>query len=882
MSNQIELSFIMRELGNANSEVMKLMQASRRLAAEAKQSSTEAKRLNDQQIRDLKAVVDNIEKFDRAEKKSGTDFVRSMSEKANAVTKLAEAIHRLDRGGLGGELGKDLGGAVPHAGAVSAVTGGVLGGNRLQVPTTDLLKEISGLGAEFATLRSTLVRFGTGLLGAVGGVVAPGMVINAMVSGYKEEIDKSREMAEKWRQNIAPLAGMGSNPQNILQLKEDIRSRAAAYGIPQEEIIQAQLAVESGASHLPPETQEKILDQALMFSKGKGSNVIETAKMFVAVTSAYKDLAGDMGKASDLLGQASDQGKWMPSDLANYLPEVASVASAYKFPIEDLLAFLVAASKSSGKSEKTFTSARNILNKLPEAFKKGIIRPDENGQFTIAGAVSQFSTDLIPFFGLDQSAVIGGLAANPEIFTEAEKSFDNIKQNNAMEAYKNIVKNDAQQRQAELNRLIDSVHEKTLQELGESLGEEQINLKLARNQIEDLLPTSWKWATDPLNTILSYLDKGSGTMMSRGGPRSGTYQRELRKRVADEILKNDQSDVAKINAAALTGDWSLLDPSGATVIGKGEGLGAYGRGDLQDRLDELKRNFHKNSSLPGGIIDANVLNTADSFAMEEAMGVAGIRGTKEMARDLLNQAGQSYRDQLVVDWEKNHQWYRDLQAKGLTGNALQAAVDAHYAGLGGGTPISDIRGQRGRWTLAPPVGPKPLEEMREITPEERMSAQFDQEARRTRAKAAALRNQAAYLPWAKRGSFLEGVNADEREALQGIGKRYEKAMENTEWGISRKAQQEAVQEARDALVRRRVDMIKFGAKDEDELIEKMVLKMNDPNSFENKLKARTESMNKGVINITGPATINVTKANMGNAITGAADRNDRESKQPGM
>ena len=70
----------------------------------------------------------------------------------------------------------------------------------------------------------------------------------------------------------------------------------------------------------------------------------------------------------------------------------------------------------------------------------------------------------------------------------------------------------------------------------------------------------------------------------------------------------------------------------------------------------------------------------------------------------------------------------------------------------------------------------------------------------------------------------------------------------------------------------------YGAKTEDELVEKMVARQTDPNSIENRVKARTEAIQKGVINVTA-ATINVTSANMNNVQKQQTERNQQKSQQ---
>lgn len=853
MSNQVELSFIVRELGNANSEVMKLMQASRRLAAEAKQSSTEAKHLNDQQIRDLKTVVDNIERFDRAERKSGTDFVRSMDAKARAVTNLAQAMQRLQQGGLGGELGRDLSRAAPHIGAglPMVMPGAGRGGVGAVVDTGGLGMAGLGGGAAFGGLRGLMgmsAMAGTGLAGA-------GFLLGRE---FSSQLQGFNEASKTWRENMKVLSGMGTNPQNAGAVGRDVLNKSAGWAMTNEEVANALFAVSSGASQYSPEIQKRITEEAVAFSKGKGADIQQSVEMFTSFLNAYGDLTQNVGRASDLLAKASDIGKWRPQDMAAYFGNVAPVAAAFDFTPEEMLSFLVGASKVTGKPEKTFTSAISFMNKLPEAVAKGMIQPDQYGRLSLEGAISQLTPGMIPFFGTETSALVGGLSKNPAVFTEAMKEFQNLPQDNAAQALRGVLQNDKVQRHAEMMKAIEEI-KKANTMTGMADNAEWI-------QSFELFKADWQKPMAGGFQLPGFMASGLsyGNLAVEAIFGSGASDK-LREEAAREMLKAGDDKATRILAEQM----GKPRASGMTWAG---GMPAV-------TAEELA------ASLPA--------NLQNEFRRERQRSMASPNYNDKRYIELLGMANQNRQamlgkaDKLEEAKRLNREGNAAARAEYLAGLKLDEEA-GNVMGAAGIMGLEDLLGKAESQAGLTYQGEQNIEATKFMDREKRLQKEawdvwggLKEQADAVSTQAAMERRRARLLHPSKRKGYISRVNAWERDRRGAIEDTWKEVTEDSEFGFIMKAQDMARQKKAGAQLQRQALFYEYGAQTEDELVKKMIERQTDPNSIENRVKAGVEAMNKGVININA-ATINVTRANMNNAVTGAAQRNDEQSKQPGM
>lgn len=858
MSNQVELSFIVRELGNANSEVMKLMQASRRLAAEAKQSSTEAKRLNDQQIRDLKTVVDNIERFDRAERKSGTDFVRSMDAKARAVTSLAQAMQRLQQGGLGGELGRDLSRAAPHFGAglpVVIPAGGNGAGAGAGAVTAaggwgGGAAGAAGLGALRGMIGLPMV--GGASLAAVGGLIGP---------EFSNQIQGFNEASRTWRENMKVLSGMGTNPANAVAVGRDVLNKSAGWAMTNEEVANAMFAVSSGASQYSPEIQKRITEEAVAFSKGKGADIQQSVEMFTSFLNAYGELTKDVGKASDLLAKASDIGKWRPQDMAAYFGNVAPVASAFNFTPEEMLAFLVGASKVTGKPEKTFTSAIAFMNKLPEAVSKGLIKPDMYGRLSLESAVGQLNTSMIPFFGTETSALVGGMSKNPAVFTEALREFRDLPKNNAAQSLQGVLQNDRVQRHAELMKAIEEI-KKADTMMGMADNAEWIqSFELFKANWEKPFAGGFKlpgW----MASGLSYLNLGGEALFGSG------YSDKLREEAARAMMKGNADQTQRILSAEMG-----RQRQSAGLLGTGDDF-------LNLSQEEVA------ASLP-------------TWARKEYLGIIGKPKQEWTHEDFVRlpkfvEMGKKRHAQMVAQGNRleearrlNQEANAKAQAKYVAGLKPDEEITAMMgaAGIMSTGEIIDAAARQGELNYE---GMQNIEATKFTEREKRLQGEAWDYYGKLKKRGEGISMQAAYMrgmasrlaPSQRRGAIAR-INAMEKQEWGDLQDAWKYAEDNTEWGFMKRAQEMAHQRQIGAQLQRQSLFYEYGAKTEDELVRKMIERQTDPNSIENRVKAGVEAMQKGVININA-ATINVTRANMNNAVTGAAQRNDEQSKQPGM
>lgn len=224
--------------------------------------------------------------------------------------------------------------------------------------------------------------------------------VGALIRGVSVSIGEQKERISSFEDEMTSLLALGDNTKNITNVKNAVLDLSNASGIASSNVASAFFQIQSGASHLSKTIQNELVEQSVLLSKVTGTDLPLAT---VAATKAYLifgDQLGSVAATVSKLNKVADLGFMSFQDIANFMPDVMSAAKATGVSFEELGAGLIVATKAGGKNATTFNAYKNILLRMHEAEKLGIV---STGSLTkkLQDLASQPQDMLLKIFGLE-------------------------------------------------------------------------------------------------------------------------------------------------------------------------------------------------------------------------------------------------------------------------------------------------------------------------------------------------------------------------------------------------------------------------------------------------------------------------------------------------
>jgi len=248
---------------------------------------------------------------------------------------------------------------------------------------------------------------------------------SAIFQGIRTSIKEARTETILFENELTDLLSLGTNIQNISNLKAEVLTFSSAWGISRDEITTAMFDIQSGASSLGKEMRDSIMREALELAKVTGADLPTAVKVLLKSWNIYGDEIDDVNQAQNKLFKTAELGFLTFNDLAVLLPDVANAAKVMGVDFDTVLATLATATQTGGKTEKTFTGVRNVFLRMQKAQEAGIVT---SSNFTDQlEELSRVDSDVLTkIFGAEAIGVIASLVANTKALGENLKEIKEV------------------------------------------------------------------------------------------------------------------------------------------------------------------------------------------------------------------------------------------------------------------------------------------------------------------------------------------------------------------------------------------------------------------------------------------------------------------------
>ncbi len=203
-----------------------------------------------------------------------------------------------------------------------------------------------------------------GLVGTAGATAA----LRGVISGLRE----SERQLIAFDRAITPLLSLGENIQNIGEIREQVLSLSAAFGISEDVIASALFNLQSGTANLSTTIRDDLLKSGLQLTRLVGGDLDVNLTALIKTFQVFGKELGGVTQAQNRLFFAAEQGFVTFQDLAVLLPDILPAAKELGGTFDDVAASIITATQVGGRNEKTFTGIRNVFLRLNKAEKEGI------------------------------------------------------------------------------------------------------------------------------------------------------------------------------------------------------------------------------------------------------------------------------------------------------------------------------------------------------------------------------------------------------------------------------------------------------------------------------------------------------------------------------
>lgn len=228
-------------------------------------------------------------------------------------------------------------------------------------------RTLSGVTRRFRGLGLSLAGIGLGASLNAG--------INATITRLRMVSDEVR----RFESEMTGLVAVEDNVNRIARLKDEVLSLSNAWGVASGVVSQALYSIQSSASNLPEKEQRDLLDSAIELSKFYGSDMANVTMGLTKTFQIYREELRSVREAQQKLALLADEGVVEFEEIARLFPDVASAAEAMGVSFDTVVAALIPATQRGGRTEVTFTGLRNVILRMNNAQKEGILL---TGSFT--------------------------------------------------------------------------------------------------------------------------------------------------------------------------------------------------------------------------------------------------------------------------------------------------------------------------------------------------------------------------------------------------------------------------------------------------------------------------------------------------------------------
>lgn len=274
------------------------------------------------------------------------------------------------------------------------------------------------------------------LIGTVSALAGGMLGAQGLVQGfqnYTAALDQASRRNRQFETEITGLISLGSNVQQIGNLKNQVLTLSNATGLGTGQIADAMFAIQSSAGNLSKVIQNDILANSSDLTKLTGTELPASIRLLTKTYQTYGDQVSSVTDASNKLIIAAEQGDITFQQLALRFPEVASAAKGVGINFTEVLGALVALTQKSGDTDAAFTSLRNIILSLENAYNQGLL--ENTGDFikNIEAINTLNSENLLKIFGKENLAGAKSLAESTSVIASSMKDIQSTAGNIAKE-----------------------------------------------------------------------------------------------------------------------------------------------------------------------------------------------------------------------------------------------------------------------------------------------------------------------------------------------------------------------------------------------------------------------------------------------------------------
>ncbi len=221
-------------------------------------------------------------------------------------------------------------------------------------------------------------------------------------------LETQKAVGEKklqFEKDITDYLSLGDNIDKIPEVKSQIQGYAVTLRKSAEEIARAKFNLQSATSNLDESVRAELWREGAEIVQSTSADMSTAVNLMAKGYQIYGDSIKDADQLQRKFFVTAQEGHMTMQQMAENWPEVAAVAHALGYGIDELNTGLIAATVYGGDVQKAFTSTRNVLIALKDSVDKGFV---STGSFL--GDIQKLSSEGAT--GLDLLDMAGKRAVN--------------------------------------------------------------------------------------------------------------------------------------------------------------------------------------------------------------------------------------------------------------------------------------------------------------------------------------------------------------------------------------------------------------------------------------------------------------------------------------